>query len=354
MAGEILSSDHSHIIRAVELLKSGQLVAFPTETVYGLGADANNTAAVEQIFSAKRRPTNHPVIVHVSAQFNPLDWAQSWSLLAQQLANSFWPGPLTLIVKRGAKVLDAVTGGQDTVGLRCPSHPVAQALLSEFEGGIAAPSANRFGHISPTTAQHVYDELGDCVSLILDGGLCDVGIESTIVDLSRDVPVLLRPGNISIADLENALNQKVLRPDATAPRVSGSLTQHYAPSKPLIQLEAENLIQEIQALIIKQVSFVVMAWSLDCICALQKLGLNELDMSRLPLNSTPIDMGMGGVIRLPNHPHLLAKNLYAAMRYADSLNVACLWIEQPPAEIQWEGISDRLRRASTLLKSNHL
>jgi L-threonylcarbamoyladenylate synthase len=159
----MLSSDANNIERAATLLKSGHLVAFPTETVYGLGADANNPKAVAQIFLAKGRPADHPLIVHLSPNADPLEWTDNWSDLAQQLAAAFWPGPLTLIVKRSKNVLDAVTGGQNTVGLRCPSHAVAKALLSQFGGGVAAPSANRFGHVSPTTAQHVFEELGDRV-----------------------------------------------------------------------------------------------------------------------------------------------------------------------------------------------
>src|SRR4249919_832993 len=192
----------SEIARAAAILRAGGLVAFPTETVYGLGADASSPAALGRMFAAKGRPSDHPVIVHLQAGEDLTHWARNIPVVAQQLADHFWPGPLTLVLRRAAGVLDAVTGGQETVGLRTPSHPIAQRLLKAFGGGIAAPSANRFGRVSPTTAQHVRDELGDALDLILDGGPCEVGIESTIVDLSTGTPVLLRPGRIGVAEIE--------------------------------------------------------------------------------------------------------------------------------------------------------
>src|SRR5690606_3795458 len=239
---------------AAALLKAGELVAFPTETVYGLGADATNPAAVARIFAAKGRPSNHPVIVHVRDKDDAARWAAALPRAAHVLMDRFWPGPLTLILARAAGVPDAVTGGQDTVGLRCPDHPVAQALLQAFadaggSGALAAPSANRFGRISPTTAQHVASEFGDQVPLVLDAGACQVGIESTILDLSRGRPVLLRPGHVGAAELQDALGETVWLPDGRAavqemtaqdraadpgvpsdtrtPRVSGALAAHY-------------------------------------------------------------------------------------------------------------------------------
>jgi len=179
------------------MLRAGELVAFPTETVYGLGADASSAAAVKKIFAAKGRPASHPVIVHIADMSELKHWAAEVPRAAWLLAEKFWPGPLTMVLKRAAHVHDVISGGQNTVGLRVPSHPVAQQLLKAFGGGIAAPSANRFGKLSPTTAAHVREELGDAVRIVLDGGACEVGIESTIVDLSREPPAILRPGRVS-------------------------------------------------------------------------------------------------------------------------------------------------------------
>jgi L-threonylcarbamoyladenylate synthase len=188
--------DPSLIARAVDVLRDGGLVAFPTETVYGLGADASNAAAVNRIFAAKGRPADHPLIVHLASADSLDAWASAVSPLARAFAAACWPGPLTIVLRRAARVPDAVTGGLSTVGLRVPSHPVAQALLRAFDGGIAAPSANRFGTVSPTTAAHVRESLGDRVDLVLDGGPSDVGVESTIVDCSGDTPAILRPGGV--------------------------------------------------------------------------------------------------------------------------------------------------------------
>src|SRR5215470_11265962 len=201
MRARIERPNRASIARAAASLRAGDLIAFPTETVYGLGADASRAEAVRKIFTTKGRPVDHPVIVHLHGADEIENWARAVPSGARKLAEAFWPGPLTLILPRGANVADAVTGGQDTVGVRVPSHPVARALIAEFGGGIAAPSANRFGRISPTSAQHVAEDLGDSVSLILDGGPCAVGIESTIVAFAGDEPMLLRPGAIAAADL---------------------------------------------------------------------------------------------------------------------------------------------------------
>ena len=244
--------DAEPIRAAAALLEEGKLVAFPTETVYGLGADAENPDAVRAIFAAKGRPADHPLIVHVARNADLQRWARAVPLQAQQLIDAFWPGPLTLILPRASNVPAVVAGGQDSIGLRCPSHPVAQALLAAFkhgQGGIAGPSANRFGHVSPTTAQHVIDEFGapstpsapgvssdSPLACVLDGGQSDVGIESTIIDLSRldtHGAVLLRPGRISAAQIAEVLGDMPAMPDRAAPRVSGSLDAHYAPSTPL-------------------------------------------------------------------------------------------------------------------------
>jgi L-threonylcarbamoyladenylate synthase len=251
------SAQSQDIARAAALLRAGELVAFPTETVYGLGADARNPEAVAKVFAAKGRPADHPLIVHL-ASADALDaWATDIPAYARKLARSLWPGPLTLILKKQRRVPDAVTGGQDTVGLRVPAHPLALQLLQAFagadNGGIAAPSANRFGRISPTTAQHVRDEfqlaLGDRVVMVLDGGPCDVGIESTIVDCSRGGPVLLRPGAISAGRIAAvcgrfpvSAGQPSAPNEAPVPRASGTLAAHYAPSTPLLLVSHDGLI----------------------------------------------------------------------------------------------------------------
>ncbi len=215
------------------MLKRGGLVALPTETVYGLAADATNDAAVRSIFAAKGRPADHPVIVHLTGADAIDEWSSAAPPAARVLAQAFWPGPLTLVLKRSARVSDVITGGQDTVGLRAPGHPWAQAVLQAFGRAVAAPSANRFGRVSPTTADHVRADLGikpdGAVDLILDGGPCPVGIESTIVDLSGAHPRLLRQGSILRSDLARVLGVAVEASDAGAPRVSGSLERHYAP-----------------------------------------------------------------------------------------------------------------------------
>ncbi len=259
MTGAVLQPTRATIERAAELLRAGDLVAFPTETVYGLGADATNAKAVSRIFAAKGRPADHPVIVHLHDISQVERWASAMPDAARRLAEAFWPGPLTLILPRAASVHDAVTGGQDSVGLRVPSHPVARELLEAFGGGIAAPSANRFGRISPTRAAHVAGDLGDAVALILDGGACDVGIESTIVALTGDAPVLLRPGAIGERELARVLGHAPLAPDRSAPRASGTLAAHYAPKTAALLAPADALIAEIDQLVERDEDVAVLA-----------------------------------------------------------------------------------------------
>jgi L-threonylcarbamoyladenylate synthase len=315
-------------LRAVDLLRAGELVAFPTETVYGLGADAANPAAVAKIFAAKGRPADHPLIVHLAGHDAVDHWAEQVPAVAWELMEAFWPGPLTLILKKQAWVPDAVTGGQDTVGLRVPGHPVALELLRRFaasggHGGIAAPSANRFGRISPTSAAHVQEELGDRVPLILDGGPCAVGIESTIVDCSRGEAVVLRPGHISPVHLAAVLGCRPAIETATgAPRVSGSLAAHYAPQTPMRLIAGERL--------------------LDFLNAQRHKG----DACGVISHSLPPHAGMPHIWRmLPADPVGYAHELYAALRDMDHAGMSLITVEALPDDPAWAAVADRLRRA---------
>jgi L-threonylcarbamoyladenylate synthase len=310
---------------AVARLAAGELVAFPTETVYGLGADAANPKAVAKIFALKGRPADHPVIVHVADAKALDDWARDIPETARKAAAAFWPGPLTLILKKAEHVSPAVTGGQDSVGLRCPSHPLAQELLRAFakagSGAIAAPSANKFGHVSPTTAQHVRDEFGPDL-LILDGGACDVGIESTIVDLSRGTPVLLRPGAITREQLAHALGVEPRAPDADAPRASGTLASHYAPRTPL-ELVAEAQLE----LRVRE---------------LATAGKRVAVLARGPARaSAAFRWDAAG-----ETPAAYAHDLYAHLRALDASGADLILVESPPSGTAWEGVNDRLARAS--------
>jgi L-threonylcarbamoyladenylate synthase len=329
-----VAPDPAAIARAARLLEQGKLVAFPTETVYGLGADASNPDAVAAIFAAKGRPSNHPVIVHVARDADLSHWTTQVPREARLLIDAFWPGPLTLILPRASQVPAAVAGGQDTLGLRCPAHPVAQALLREFrggQGGLAAPSANRFGHVSPTSARHVIDEFGlpgsGPVAEVLDGGHCAVGIESTIVDLSRldtQGPVLLRPGQISAAQIAEVIGRMPSLPDAAAPRVSGSLDAHYAPRTPVALLDASQLAAAMQQLQAGGQSFALISYSengVDSVAATQR-------------------------VQLPADPDGYAHGLYASLRALDACDAAVILVERPPQHSAWQGINDRLRRAA--------
>ena len=304
------------------LLREGGLVAFPTETVYGLGADASNCAAVAKIFALKGRPADHPLIVHVGSWESLREWARDVPPAAFALAESFWPGPLTMILKRAARVPDAVTGGQDSVGLRCPSHPMAQELLGEFarigSGAIAAPSANKFGHVSPTTAEHVRDEFGAGL-LILDGGACEVGLESTIVDLSRGAPVLLRPGAVTREDIARVMGIDPRDRDVEAPRASGTLAAHYAPATAMALLGAQALDREVR--------------SLENVAV---LALREAPYAARA--TTWIDAG--------SDPARYGHDLYANLRKLDASGAKRILVESPPATVEWEAVNDRLMRAA--------
>jgi L-threonylcarbamoyladenylate synthase len=310
-------------VRAAALLREGGLVAFPTETVYGLGADAGNPAAVARIFDAKRRPPDHPVIVHVLDISAALRWSSDFPPSARSLAEAFWPGPLTLIVPRAQDVHDIVTGGQSSVGLRAPSHPVARALLTEFGGGIAAPSANRFGHVSPTTAAHVAEDLGAAVDLILDGGACAIGIESTIVAFTSDPPMLLRPGGIPVDAIAAVLGTAPSAADATAPRASGTLASHYATRTPAQLVAADALRAELAQLEDRDESVAVLA--------------------RVAQRPDDFD-GVWTVA--PHEPRDYARLLYANLRALDHADADAILIEQVPDDAAWAAIRDRLARAT--------
>jgi L-threonylcarbamoyladenylate synthase len=325
------SIDPAQIAAAALVLEQGALVAFPTETVYGLGADAENPAAVAAIYAAKGRPQDHPVIVHLAPGAELDYWAADIPSEAHQLAAAFWPGPLTMILKRAAHIPAAVSGGQDTVGLRCPSHPVAIALLQAFKGGrggIAAPSANKFGNVSPTTAQHVLDEFGPdgTIAAVLDGGASEVGIESTIVDLSRLAshgPVLLRPGHISAEAIAAVIDQLPAPPDAAAPRASGTLESHYAPHTPVAMQDSATLKTTLGQLQL----------------AGRKVAL--IHYSNLPLVHT-----LHAEVRLPTNPDGFAHALYASLRAMDTTGADLILVEAPPQDDAWLGVNDRLRRAA--------
>jgi len=310
------------IERAAAVLRDGGLVAFPTETVYGLGADATSAAAVGRIFAAKRRPAAHPLIVHLAAGAELGDWAALVPGPAERLAAAFWPGPLTMILRRGARVAPAATGGAETVGLRVPDHPLAQALLRAFGGAVAAPSANRFGRVSPTTADHVAADLGGDIDYLVDGGACPVGVESTIVDLSGPAPVLLRPGGVPRAAIEAALGRPLAAPGPVATPAPGTLPSHYAPRARVVAVEPAALAAAVAA-------------AHGRIAVLAPAGL-----------LAAIELPAGAVAAaVPDDAAGAARDLYAALRDLDASGVDTIVAALPPAEGLGEAVADRLRRA---------
>jgi len=311
------------IDEAVAVLRRGGLVAFPTETVYGLGADASNPAAIRKLYAAKGRPADHPVIVHL-ADVTQLDrWTRELTPVAKKLAARFWPGPLTMILQRAPGVIDAVTGGQDTVGIRVPSHPVAHRLLEKFGGGIAAPSANRFGRVSATLGEHVRREFGDAVDFVFDEGACDVGIESTIVDATGGAPVLLRPGHITAGEIEEAAGVALADPTTHSPRAPGTLAAHYAPATPLLVMEGDLL--------------------LELAATLTKQGQRVAVLARSALQ--PLLSGVKW-ITAPQDADAYAHDLYANLRVLDAAQCAALLVEQLPQSPEWAAVNDRLHRAA--------
>jgi L-threonylcarbamoyladenylate synthase len=313
------------IDRAVQILRSAGLVAFPTETVYGLGADATNATAVAKIFAAKGRPSTNPLIVHIADAAVARRYAARWSDAAEKLAAQFWPGPLSLVVSKAPSIVDAVTAGRSTVGLRVPDHPLALELLRAFDGPIAAPSANRSNHLSPTTAQHVRDELADRVDLILDGGPCRVGIESTVLDLSGDTPTILRPGGVSRQQIEAVIGPVTLfagaAPSDQSATSPGQLAVHYAPRTPAFRFEPSQRGQ------------------IDVDLGGAKCGLVVL---------SPIDAveKSGRIVALSCRPEVYARHLYEVLRELDAMDLAAIFIELPPDEPQWTAVRDRIIRAT--------
>lgn len=324
-------TDPKAILEAARRIQAGELVGFPTETVYGLGANASSDPAVAGIFSAKGRPADHPLIVHLADASQVADYASSVPPFAARLIRAFWPGPLTLILPRREGVAAAAAGGQDSIGLRCPAHPVALAFLKACHTGVAGPSANRFGRVSPTTAQHVSQEFGDAL-LVLDGGACQVGIESSIVDCTRGKPVLLRPGVLTRAQLEAACGEPVLDKDelqsgnsalGNAPRSPGTLGSHYAPNAKVRLMDAGSIQT-----------------------ALDLLGADAAHIAVYARAIVSIKSARVLYRRMPDDAAATAQQLFAVLRDFDAQGIKLIWIENPPASAEWDGVRDRLARAA--------
>ena len=342
----VSASAPESIAACADCIRSGGLVGLPTETVYGLAADASNEAAVAKIFSCKGRPPDHPLIVHVSAQDGGMagvaHFCAQVPAFARQLMAAYWPGPLTLILPRRAGVGAAAAGGQDSIGLRCPAHPAAQALLAALRDGaggahevwgLAAPSANRFGRVSPTTAGHVQSELGTEL-LVLDGGPCEVGIESTIIDCTRGAPVLLRPGAIGRVQVEQACGRNVLSNEELdtqaqqGPRASGTLESHYAPNATVRLMDAKAL----------QTALNLLQGTLG-----KETGPTIAIYARAPLQKLPQSTVLR---RMPDDASATAQQLCAVLRDFDERRVKLIWVEEPPDTLEWEAVRDRLQRAA--------
>lgn len=346
------------IAACADSIRAGELIGLPTETVYGLGADADNASAVAKVFAAKGRPSDHPLIVHVASFDGGMGgvahFAQQVPAFAQQLMSAFWPGPLTLILPRRDGVSTAAAGGQNSIGLRCPDHPVAQAVLSALRKpsgghsvvwGIAAPSANRFGRVSPTTAAHVQSELGDVLNgalPILDGGPCEIGIESTIIDCTRGAPVLLRPGGITGLQVEQACGRKLLSKEEllvqeqrglVAPKASGTLASHYAPSATVRLMDAKAL----------QSALDLLGNDLPNVKAGGESRATIAVYARTPLKCQSKQV----LLRtMPGDAAVAAHELFSVLREFDDAGVQLIWVEAPPDDATWDGVRDRLQRAS--------
>lgn len=320
-------TDPQAIENAARRIQAGGLVGFPTETVYGLGADASSDDAVAGIFEAKGRPANHPLIVHVADANQVSDYAASVPPFAARLMQAFWPGPLTVILPRKDGVAAAAAGGQNSIGLRCPAHPVALAFLKACNTGVAGPSANRFGRVSPTTAEHVAGEFGDDL-LVLDGGPCAVGIESSIVDCTRGRPVLLRPGVLTRAQLQAACGEPVLDKDALqaagqTPRASGTLEAHYAPNAKVRLMDAAALQT-----------------------ALDLLGAEAAHIAVYARAELHVKSAQVLLRRMPDDALATAQQLFSVLRSFDAQGVRLIWVETLPVDTEWDGVRDRLWRAA--------
>ena len=323
----------SSIAAAAQTLQRGELVGLPTETVYGLAADAGNDVAVAKIFEAKGRPANHPLIVHVASAHEVTRFASAVPDFAQRLMDAFWPGPLTLILPRRPEVAAAAAGGQNSVGVRCPSHVTAHAVLHAAQAlgvyGVAAPSANLFGRVSPTTAAHVAGEFGEGL-LIIDGGACEVGIESTIVDCTRGEPILLRPGVLTAEQLSQACGMTVItptKPQADAPRASGTLDSHYAPHATVRLMTAVQMQQALANAPVARERVAVWTRRLVHVPATWATQLTCHAMSA--------------------DPRQCAHDLFAQLRDFDAQGITQIWVETPPEGVDWDGVRDRLTRAAT-------
>ncbi|HYL03669.1 MAG TPA: L-threonylcarbamoyladenylate synthase [Steroidobacteraceae bacterium] len=320
----VVRATQVEIETAVQALRNGELVAFPTETVYGLGANAQNPAAVRRIFEAKGRPASHPVIVHLDSPRYLHRWVREVPEGAIKLAEAFWPGPLTMVMPRAAHVHDVVTGGQDTIAIRVPAHPMAQQLLTAFGGGIAAPSANRYGRLSPTRAEHVREELGDSVRLVLDGGECQLGLESTIVAFEGPIVRLLRPGSVTAGQIRAVVGDLAIGAAQESPRVPGSTPAHYAPSTPMTIVPAGEIDAQADAASRGGKRIAVLA-------------------QRLPLRShkyvTWINAG--------RRPESYARDLYNNLRTLDRAGCQRILVQDVPEGERWDAIRDRLRRAAS-------
>ncbi|HXR18634.1 MAG TPA: L-threonylcarbamoyladenylate synthase [Steroidobacteraceae bacterium] len=322
---KVLRATHLELDAAVQALRDGELVAFPTETVYGLGAHAGHPAALRRVFELKGRPTSHPLIVHLDSVRYLTRWAREVPAAAERLAASFWPGPLTLVLPRAPNVHPLVTGGQDTVAVRIPAHPMAQQLLTAFGGGIAAPSANRYGRVSPTRAEHVREEFGDAVRVVLDGGDCKIGLESTIVACLDDTVRLLRPGSIGLSQLRHAIGGEVLTQlSPAAPRAPGNERTHYAPTTPLSIAGSEQIEQLADELSAAGNRVAVLA-------------------QRAPMRAhqfvTWINAGQ--------RPDAYAHDLYARLRALDRSGCVRILVQEVPGDERWDAVRDRLARAAS-------
>lgn len=309
---------------AVEALRAGELVAFPTETVYGLGANANNPDAVRKIFRLKGRPSTHPVIVHIDHPRYLQRWVRDMTPEAKKLAEAFWPGPLTLVAKRALAVNDVITGGQDTVVIRVPNHPIAQQLLNAFGGGIAAPSANRYGHVSPTRAEHVREEFGDELKIVLDGGDCKVGLESTIIACLGDAPRVLRPGSITLSQLRAVVPTIQEGPNPATPRVPGSTTRHYSPQTPVNVVANRRLEQVMNEFRETHEKVAVLAL-------------------RPPVTTNEFMTWINAGTR----PDIYGRQLYANLRTLDKAGAKVILVEEVPEGERWDAVRDRLKRAAS-------